>query len=54
VTELQPANAKAWMALSRSYARKSEAAEGDEAAECVKKATEAYQMFEALESKDEK
>jgi cytochrome c-type biogenesis protein CcmH/NrfG len=52
VTELQPANAKAWAALSRAYARKSEASEGDVAAECVKKATEAFQMYEALQNKE--
>lgn len=50
VTELQPANARAWAALSRVYARKSEVSEGDVAEECVKKATEAFQMYEALQT----
>lgn len=48
VTELQPANYRAWGALSRAYAKKSESATGKEASEAVKKATEAYQMFEEL------
>ena len=50
VTELQADNARAWAALSRVYARKSEVSEGDVAEECVKKATEAFQMYEALQS----
>ena len=49
VTELQPDNARAWAALSRAYARKSEVSEGEVAEECVKKATEAFQMYEALQ-----
>ena len=52
VTELQASNARAWAALSRVYARKSEVSEGDVAAECVKKATEAFQMYEALQSQN--
>jgi superkiller protein 3 len=49
VTELQPANYRAWGALSRAYAQKSDTAQGKEAEEAVKKATEAFQMFEALQ-----
>ena len=52
VTELQASNARAWAALSRVYARKSEVSEGDVAEECVKKATEAFQMYEALQSQN--
>ena len=48
VTELQPANYRAWGALSRVYAKKSESVTGKEASDAVKKATEAYQMFEEL------
>jgi tetratricopeptide (TPR) repeat protein len=53
VTELQASNARAWAALSRVYARKSEVSEGEIAAECVKKATEAFQMYEALQSQNQ-
>ena len=53
VTELQPDNARAWAALSRAYARKSEVSEGEVAEECVKKATEAFQMYEALQSQNQ-
>ena len=49
VTELQADNARAWAALSRVYARKSEVSEGEVAAECVKKATEAFQVYECVQ-----
>lgn len=48
VTELQPANYRAWGALSQAYAKKSEASTGKEASDAVKKATEAFQMFEEI------
>ena len=48
VTELQPGNAKAWAGVSRVYARKSDVSEGDVAAECVKKAKNAYQVYECI------
>ena len=48
VTELQANHTKAWGGLFRAYARKSEVSEGEVAAECVKKADEAYKMYEAL------
>ena len=48
VTELQPANYRAWGALSQAWAKKSEASTGQVASDAVKKATEAFQMFEEL------
>ena len=53
VTELQANHAKAWGGLFRAYARKSEVSEGEVAAECVKKADEAYKMYEALQSQNQ-
>ena len=53
VTELQASNDRAWGGLFRAYARKSEVSEGEVAAECVKKADEAYKMYEALQSQNQ-
>lgn len=52
VSELQPANYRAWGLLYQSLAKKSENATGKEAEELVKKATSAYEMFEALKSQE--
>ena len=49
VTELQASNARAWAGLSRVYARKSEVSEGEVAAECVKKANEAFQVYDCVQ-----
>jgi tetratricopeptide (TPR) repeat protein len=49
VIELQPANYRAWGALSRAYAQQSNGVTGKKAEEFVKKATEAFQMYEALQ-----